>query len=182
MNVHFQDYLGQWRLCLSFLSLLDLLSWQLTMAHFYARKELYMASPEGSRNTYTCLCQRTNVQAVCVDVKLLGTTEGLYKKSATLVLLHKYGRFVGAYIMGIWYCGTHIMIYLMLGSVRVWSITLLTGFPHLWPLMDHLSPHLLDFSALLRTNIDTFTSYMTWKLHTETTEWKTVYRNINKKY
>jgi hypothetical protein len=60
-----------------------------------------MASQEGIRKTYTCLCQRTNGQAVCVDVKLLVTTEGLYQNSATLVLLHEYGRFLGAYIMGI---------------------------------------------------------------------------------
>jgi hypothetical protein len=60
-----------------------------------------MASQQGIRKTYTCLCQRTNVQAACVDVKLLGTTEGLYQNSATVVLLHEYGRFLGAYIMGI---------------------------------------------------------------------------------
>jgi hypothetical protein len=35
----------------------------------------------------------------CVDVKLLRTTEGLYQNSAILVLLHYYGRFLGAYIM-----------------------------------------------------------------------------------
>jgi hypothetical protein len=61
----------------------------------------YMASQEGIRKTYTCLCQRTNGQAVCVDVKLLGTTEGCYQHSATLVLLNEYGRFLDAYIMGI---------------------------------------------------------------------------------
>jgi hypothetical protein len=55
-----------------------------------------MASQERIRKIYTCLCQRTNGQAVCVDVKLLGTTEGLYQNSAILVLLHDYGRFVGA--------------------------------------------------------------------------------------
>jgi hypothetical protein len=60
-----------------------------------------MDSQEGIRKTYTCMCQRTNGQAVCVDVKLIGTTEGLYQNSATLVLLHEYDRFVGAYIMGI---------------------------------------------------------------------------------
>jgi hypothetical protein len=60
-----------------------------------------MASQEGTRKTYTCLCQRANGQVVCVDVKLLGTTEGLYQNSATLVLLHEYGRFLGAYIMGL---------------------------------------------------------------------------------
>jgi hypothetical protein len=61
-----------------------------------------MASQEGIRKTFTCLCQRTkNGQAVCVDVKLLGTTEGLYQNSAILVLLHEYGRFLGACIMGI---------------------------------------------------------------------------------
>jgi hypothetical protein len=60
-----------------------------------------MASQEVIRKTYTCLCQRTNGQAICVDVKLLGTTEGLYQNSATIVLLYEYGRFLGAYIMGI---------------------------------------------------------------------------------
>jgi hypothetical protein len=44
---------------------------------FYARKEGYVASQEGIERTYTCLCQRASGQAVCVDVKLLGTTEGL---------------------------------------------------------------------------------------------------------
>jgi hypothetical protein len=71
------------------------------MAHFYARKEWYMASQEGIRKTYTCPYQRTDGHAVCVDVKLLGTTEGLYQNSAILVLLHEYGRILGAYIMGI---------------------------------------------------------------------------------
>jgi hypothetical protein len=78
-----------------------------------------MASQEGIRKTYTCLCQRTDGQAVCVDVKLLGTTEGLYQNSAILVLLHEYGRFLGAYIMGIWYHSTNIVIYAMPGSVMV---------------------------------------------------------------
>jgi hypothetical protein len=49
---------------------------------FCARKQGYMASEEGIGMTYTCLCQRTDGQAVCVDVKLLGTTEGLYQNSA----------------------------------------------------------------------------------------------------
>jgi hypothetical protein len=60
-----------------------------------------MASQEGIRKTYTCMCQITNFQAVFVDVKLLGTTEGPYQDSAILVLLHEYGRFLGACIMGI---------------------------------------------------------------------------------
>jgi hypothetical protein len=60
-----------------------------------------MASQEGIRKTYTWLCRRTNGQAVCVDVKLLGTTDGLYQNSAILVLLDEYGRFLGACIMGI---------------------------------------------------------------------------------
>jgi hypothetical protein len=71
------------------------------MAHFYARKERYMASQDGIGKTYTCLCQRTDGQAVCVDVKLLGTTEGIYQNSAILLLLREYGRILGAYIMGI---------------------------------------------------------------------------------
>jgi hypothetical protein len=60
-----------------------------------------MPSQEGIRKIYTCLCQRTNGQAICVDVKLLGTTEGLYQNSAILVLLLDYGQFLGACIMGI---------------------------------------------------------------------------------
>jgi hypothetical protein len=60
-----------------------------------------MASQEGIGKTYTYLCQRINGQAVCVDVKLLGTTEGLYQNSDILVLLHEYDRFLGACIMGI---------------------------------------------------------------------------------
>jgi hypothetical protein len=89
------------------------------MALFYARKEWYMASQEGIGKTYTCLCQRKNGQAVFVDVKLIGTTEGLYQNSDIVVLLHEYGWFLGAYIMGILYYGTNIVIYLMPGSVRV---------------------------------------------------------------
>jgi hypothetical protein len=78
-----------------------------------------MASQEGIGTTYTCLCQRTNGQAVCVDVKIPGITEGLYQKSAMLVLLHEYRRFLGAYIMGILYYGTNIVIYVMPGSMRL---------------------------------------------------------------
>jgi hypothetical protein len=47
------------------------------------------------------MCKRTDAQAVCVDMKILGTTEGLSQNSAISVLLHEYGRFLGAYIMGI---------------------------------------------------------------------------------
>jgi hypothetical protein len=78
-----------------------------------------MASQEGFECTYTCLCQRTDGQAVCVDVKLLGTTEGIRQNSAILVLLHEYGRFLGACIMGILCYGTNTVIYVMPGSVRV---------------------------------------------------------------
>jgi hypothetical protein len=60
-----------------------------------------MASQEVIGRIYTCLCQRANGQAVCVDVKLLGSTEGLGQKSDILVLLHEYDRFLGACIMGI---------------------------------------------------------------------------------
>jgi hypothetical protein len=60
-----------------------------------------MDSQEGIGKTYTCLCQRTDGQAVCVDMKLIRTAEGLYQNSAILVLLHEYGRILGAYIMGI---------------------------------------------------------------------------------
>jgi hypothetical protein len=48
----------------------------------YARKEGYMASQEGFGRPYTCLCQRANDQAICVEMKLLGTTEGLSQNSA----------------------------------------------------------------------------------------------------
>jgi hypothetical protein len=60
-----------------------------------------MASQEGIERTYTCLCQRSNIQIVCVDVKLFGRTEGISQNSAILLLMHEYGRFLGAYIMGI---------------------------------------------------------------------------------
>jgi hypothetical protein len=40
-----------------------------------------MSSQEGIGRTYTCLCQRANGQAVCVDMKLFGTTEGLSQNS-----------------------------------------------------------------------------------------------------
>jgi hypothetical protein len=56
---------------------------------------------EGIGSTYTCLCQRIDGQDVCVDVKLLGTTEGIYQNSSILLLLHEYGPFLGACIMGI---------------------------------------------------------------------------------
>jgi hypothetical protein len=58
-----------------------------------------MASQEGIGRIYICLCLRANGRAVCVDVKLLGTTEGISQNSASLVLMHEYGRFLGAYIM-----------------------------------------------------------------------------------
>jgi hypothetical protein len=60
-----------------------------------------MASQEGIGRTYTCMRQITDGLAVCVDVKLIGTTEGISQNSDILVLLHEYGRFLGAYIMGI---------------------------------------------------------------------------------
>jgi hypothetical protein len=60
-----------------------------------------MDSQEGIGSTYTCMCQRTDGQVVCVDMKLRGATEGLYQNSAILVLLHEYGPFLGACIMGI---------------------------------------------------------------------------------
>jgi hypothetical protein len=53
-----------------------------------------MAFQEGIGNTYTCLCQRTDDHAVYVDVKLLGTTEGLIQNISFLVLLDEYGRFL----------------------------------------------------------------------------------------
>jgi hypothetical protein len=99
------------------------------MAPSYVRKEGYMDSQEGIGRTYTCLCQRAN------DVKLLGTTECLIQNSAMVVLLHEYGRFLGAYIMRILCNCTNIVIFMMPGSVRVRFITLLAIFPHMLPLM-----------------------------------------------
>jgi hypothetical protein len=60
-----------------------------------------MDSQEVIGKTYTCMCQRTDGQAVCVDMKLIRTAECLYQNSAILVLLHEYDRILGAYIMGI---------------------------------------------------------------------------------
>jgi hypothetical protein len=60
-----------------------------------------MRGKKGIGRIYTYLYQRANGQAVCVYVKLFGTTEGISQNSAILVLLHEYGRFLGAYIMGI---------------------------------------------------------------------------------
>jgi hypothetical protein len=55
MNVHYQDYLGQWRLWLSFLSLLDLLNWQLTMAHFMRGKSgIWLPKKELERPIHVC--------------------------------------------------------------------------------------------------------------------------------
>jgi hypothetical protein len=59
-----------------------------------------MASQEGIGRTYTCMCQRTDGQAICIDVKLLGTTAGIRQNSSILVLLHEYGQFLGACIIG----------------------------------------------------------------------------------
>jgi hypothetical protein len=44
------------------------------------------------------MCQRTNGQAGSVDVKLLGTTEGLYQNSAILVLMYEYGWFFWVHV------------------------------------------------------------------------------------
>jgi hypothetical protein len=38
------------------------------------------------------MCQRANFQVICVDLKLFGTTSGIIKTSANLLLLHGYGR------------------------------------------------------------------------------------------
>jgi hypothetical protein len=64
----------------------------------YARKEGHMASWEGIERAYTCLCQRANGQAFCVDLKLFATTVGLIQTRAMLVLLHEYG------ICDVWLC------------------------------------------------------------------------------
>jgi hypothetical protein len=59
------------------------------------------------------------IKAVCVDVKLLGTTEGLSQNSAMLVLLHEYVRF---WVHTSWaydVMAQNIVIYVMPGFVRV---------------------------------------------------------------
>jgi hypothetical protein len=78
-----------------------------------------MGSQDGMGRTYTCLFQRANDQDLCVDVKVLGITEGISQNSAMLVLLHEYGRFLGSYIMVVSCHGTKIVMYVMSGSVRV---------------------------------------------------------------
>jgi hypothetical protein len=60
-----------------------------------------MVSWEGIESIHKCLCQRLDGQAICVDMKLSGTTEGIIQNSAILVLLYEYVRVLGAYIMGI---------------------------------------------------------------------------------
>jgi hypothetical protein len=57
-----------------------------------------MTSQEGIRKIYTCLCQQKKSQAVCIDVKLLGTTEGIYQNSDILVLLHEYDWFFWVHV------------------------------------------------------------------------------------
>jgi hypothetical protein len=96
MNVHYQDYLGQWTSMVIFPYFIIPIELTADNGAFYARKEGYMASQEVIGRTYTCMCQRSNGQAVCIDVKLLGTTEGIGQNSAILVLMHEYVRFLGA--------------------------------------------------------------------------------------
>jgi hypothetical protein len=71
------------------------------MAHFMRGKKGTWLPKKGLERPIHVCAKEPNGQAVCVDVKLLGTTEGLYQNSAILVLLHEYGRFLGASIMGI---------------------------------------------------------------------------------
>jgi hypothetical protein len=101
MNVHYKDYIRQWRLRVIYLSLLDLLKCQLAMAHFMRGKKGIWLPKKGLERPIHVCAKEPNVQAVCVYVKLLGTTEGLYQNSANLVLLHEYGRFLCAFIMEI---------------------------------------------------------------------------------
>jgi hypothetical protein len=92
MNVHYKDYIRQWRLRVMYLSLLDLLNWQLAMAIFLrGKKGIWLPKKGLERSIHVCT-KEPNGQAVYVDVKLLGTTEGLYQNSDTIVLLHEYCR------------------------------------------------------------------------------------------
>jgi hypothetical protein len=82
------------------------------------KKGIWLLKKGLERPIHVC-AKEPNDQAVCVDVRLLGTTEVIYQNSAILVLLHEYGPFLGACIMGILYYGTKIVIYVMSGYVRV---------------------------------------------------------------
>jgi hypothetical protein len=63
------------------------------MAHFMrGKKGIWLPKKGLERHIHAC-AKEPNSQAVCVDVELLGTTEGIYQNSANLVLLHEYGRF-----------------------------------------------------------------------------------------
>jgi hypothetical protein len=63
------------------------------MAHFMRGKKGIWLPKKGLEIPIHVCAKEANGQAVCVDVKLLGTTEGLYQNSANIVLLHEYGRF-----------------------------------------------------------------------------------------
>jgi hypothetical protein len=61
---------------------------------------IWLPKKELERPIHACAKEQRG-QAFCVDVRPLGTTEGIYQNSAILVLLHECGRFLGAYIIGI---------------------------------------------------------------------------------
>jgi hypothetical protein len=71
------------------------------MANFMRGKSGIWLPKKGLERPIHACAKEPNGQAVCVDVQLLGTTEGLYQNSAILVLLHEYDRFLGACIMDI---------------------------------------------------------------------------------
>jgi uncharacterized Tic20 family protein len=65
MNVHYQDYIMQWRLWLYLLSLLDLLNWQLTMAHFLRGKSVIWLPKKGlERPIHVCAKEQMNRPSV----------------------------------------------------------------------------------------------------------------------
>jgi hypothetical protein len=71
------------------------------MAYFMRGKKGKWLPKKGLERPIHVCAKELNGQAVSLDMKLLGTTEGLYQNSANIVLLHEYGRFVGAFIMDV---------------------------------------------------------------------------------
>jgi hypothetical protein len=63
-----------------------------------------MASQEGIGRTYICLCQIANGQAVCVDVKLLGTKEGLWPVFGCIHYGHMMSCHKHSDICDVWIC------------------------------------------------------------------------------
>jgi hypothetical protein len=61
------------------------------MAHFMRGKKGIWLPKKGLERPIHVCAKEPHGQAVCVDVKLLWTTEGIYQNGDILVLLHEYG-------------------------------------------------------------------------------------------